>query len=94
MLKMSFIYFNIWQIKQTEPRDFAMGLIGFGKDIERSLLEATSPFVLRPTLRPSSLPAVACFWRCSKSASLTRVARTCFVIRIARPSFPRERGNK
>ena len=25
MLTMSFIYFNIWQIKQTEPKDFAMG---------------------------------------------------------------------
>jgi hypothetical protein len=45
MLTMSFVYFNIWQIKQTEPKEFAMGLIGFGKDIEKSLLEATSPFV-------------------------------------------------
>lgn len=45
MLTMSFVYFNIWQIKQTEPKDFAMGLIGFGKDIEKNLLEATSPFV-------------------------------------------------
>ena len=36
---------DIWQIKQTEPKDFAMGLIGFGKDIEKSLLDATSPFV-------------------------------------------------
>jgi len=45
MLTMSFVYFNIWQIKQTEPKNFAMGLIGFGKDIEKSLLEATSPFV-------------------------------------------------
>lgn len=45
MLTMSFVYFNIWQIKQTEPRDFEKGLIGFGKDIEKSLLGATSPFV-------------------------------------------------
>ncbi len=45
MLTMSFVYFNIWQIRQTEPKDFAMGLIGFGKDVEKSLLEATSPFV-------------------------------------------------
>jgi hypothetical protein len=45
MLTMSFVYFNIWQIKQTEPGDFGKGLIGFGKDIERSLLDATSPFV-------------------------------------------------
>ena len=45
MLTMSFVYFNIWQIKQTAPKDFAMGLIGFGKDIEKNLLDATSPFV-------------------------------------------------
>ncbi len=45
MLTMSFVYFNIWQIKQTEHDDFAKGLIGFGKDVEKSLLEATSPFV-------------------------------------------------
>ena len=44
MLTMSFVYFNIWQIKQTEPKDFAMGLIGFAKD-EKKLTEATSPFV-------------------------------------------------
>ena len=29
MLTMSFVYFNIWQIKQTEPGDFEKGLIGF-----------------------------------------------------------------
>ena len=45
MLTMRFVYFNIWQIKQTAPKDFAMGLIGFGKDIEKNLLDATSPFV-------------------------------------------------
>ncbi|TAM50992.1 MAG: hypothetical protein EPN53_07315 [Acidobacteria bacterium] len=45
MLTMSFVYFNIWQIKQTEPDDFAKGLIGFSKDVEKNLLEATSPFV-------------------------------------------------
>jgi hypothetical protein len=45
MLTMSFIYFNIWQIKRAEPSDFEKGLIGFGKDIEKSLLCATSPFV-------------------------------------------------
>lgn len=44
MLTMSFVYFNIWQIKQTEPKEFAMGLIGFGREVEKSLLEATSPF--------------------------------------------------
>jgi hypothetical protein len=45
MLAMSFVYFNIWQIRQARPEDFEKGLIGFGKDIEKNLLEATSPFV-------------------------------------------------
>jgi len=45
MLTMSFIYFNIWQIKQTEPTDFGKGLIGFGKEVEKNLQDATSPFV-------------------------------------------------
>ncbi|MCX6000297.1 MAG: hypothetical protein NTU41_12135 [Chloroflexi bacterium] len=45
MLTMSFVYFNIWQIKQNEPKDFEKALIGFGKDVEKTLLEATSPFV-------------------------------------------------
>lgn len=44
MLTMSCVYFNIWQIKQTEPGDFAKGLIGFARE-EKALLEATSPFV-------------------------------------------------
>jgi hypothetical protein len=44
MLTMSFIYFNIWQIRKNWLSDFEKGLIGFGKDIERNLLEATSPF--------------------------------------------------
>lgn len=44
MLTMSFVYFNIWQIRQSWPEDFEKGLIGFGKDIEKNLLTATSPF--------------------------------------------------
>ena len=44
-LTMSFVYFNIWQIKQNELKDFTKGLIGFGKDIENDLLGASSPFV-------------------------------------------------
>lgn len=45
MLTMSFVYFNIWQIRQSRPQDFEKGVIGFGKDIEKILLGATSPFV-------------------------------------------------
>ncbi|MGH9419753.1 MAG: hypothetical protein ACRD3J_07265 [Thermoanaerobaculia bacterium] len=43
MLVMSFIYFEIWQIKQAKARDFEMGLIGFVRD-EKALLAAASPF--------------------------------------------------
>lgn len=45
MLTMSFVYFNIWQIRQNAPGDFEKALIGFARDTEKSLLEATSPFV-------------------------------------------------
>jgi hypothetical protein len=54
MLTMSFVYLNIWQIKQTTPKDFAMGMIGFGKDVEKSLLEATSPFVFSTVTNAAS----------------------------------------
>ena len=46
MLMMSFIYFNIWQVRQTLPDDFSKSLIGFGRQIESDLLNATSPFSL------------------------------------------------
>ena len=46
MLLMSFVYFNIWQIKQAWPKSFEKSLIGFGKDTENELLNATSPFAL------------------------------------------------
>lgn len=44
MLTMCFVYFNIWQIKQIRPDQFATALIGFNKEMERDLLAATSPF--------------------------------------------------
>ena len=44
MLTMSFVYFNIWQIKTTEPKNFEMSLIGFDKDKEKHLIAAKSPF--------------------------------------------------
>ena len=44
MLTMCFIYFNIWQIKLIRPDAFATALIGFGKEMERDLLDASSPF--------------------------------------------------
>ncbi len=43
-LMMSFVYFNIWQIRDARPDDFKKGLIGFAKDAETTLLRATSPF--------------------------------------------------
>lgn len=44
MLTMSFVYFNVWQIKQNLPADFRKATYGFTKDIEDTVLSATSPF--------------------------------------------------
>lgn len=45
MLLMSFVYFNIWQIRLIRRRDFDLALVGFAKDMEGTLREASSPFV-------------------------------------------------
>lgn len=45
MLVMSFIYFNIWQIKLIQSENFQTAMVGFSKDVERNLMNATSPFV-------------------------------------------------
>lgn len=45
MLVMSFVYFNIWQIRLIRPRDFHLALVGFANDMERDLRAASSPFV-------------------------------------------------
>ncbi len=45
MIVMSFVYFNIWQIKLIRPKDFETAMIGFGKDVEKNFLSASSPFV-------------------------------------------------
>lgn len=44
MLTMSFVYFNIWQIKQNRPADFLKATYGFTKDNEDTVISATSPF--------------------------------------------------
>lgn len=44
MLYMSFVYFSVWQIKTARQDAFSMSLVGFTKDDEKNLLEATSPF--------------------------------------------------
>ncbi|MDQ3267144.1 MAG: hypothetical protein M3P47_00140, partial [Pseudomonadota bacterium] len=44
MLTMSFVYFNIWQIKQNRPADFRKATYGFNKENEDTVLSATSPF--------------------------------------------------
>ena len=44
MLMMSFVYFKIWQIRETWPSKFAKGLTGFDPNLKRNLLSATSPF--------------------------------------------------
>jgi hypothetical protein len=46
MLFMCFVYFEIWQIKENCPDDFQKAMIGFSKDMEKDLLNATTPFAL------------------------------------------------
>lgn len=45
MLVMSFVYFNIWQIRLIRPGPFETAMVGFNKDVEKDLMNATSPFV-------------------------------------------------
>jgi hypothetical protein len=44
MLTMSFVYCNVWQIKNILANDFSKAMVGFNKDVEKELLQATSPF--------------------------------------------------
>ncbi len=44
MLTMSFVYFNIWQIKQTKPEDFKKVLIGCSAKDEENLRKVKTPF--------------------------------------------------
>jgi hypothetical protein len=44
MLFMSFVYFSIWKIKIHREKDFAKALIGFNKEREKNMMNASSPF--------------------------------------------------
>ncbi|MHB1318647.1 MAG: hypothetical protein ACYCYF_08535 [Anaerolineae bacterium] len=44
MLTMSFVYFNLWQIRTAYPGDFQKGLIGFTFGDESFLTDATTPY--------------------------------------------------
>lgn len=46
MLFMSFVYFEIWQIKANHSADFEKAMIGFNKNMEKELMESTTPFLL------------------------------------------------
>jgi hypothetical protein len=41
---MSFVYFEVWQIKMNRTVDFEKSLIAFNKDNEKMMLDATTPF--------------------------------------------------
>ena len=44
MIYMSFVYFEVWQIKENRTEDFQKSLIAFSKDNEKMMLDATTPF--------------------------------------------------
>jgi len=45
MLFMCFVYFSIWKIKINREKDFAKALIGYNKDCEKNMINASSPFI-------------------------------------------------
>ena len=44
MLYMSFVYFEVWQIKENRTSDFEKALLGLNNEIEQTFLTATTPF--------------------------------------------------
>ncbi len=50
MLYMSFVYFEVWQIKESRRADFEKALIGLNNEMENEFLNATTPFVFVKSL--------------------------------------------
>ncbi len=44
MLYMSFVYFEVWQIKMNRTSDFEKALVGLNNEVEQIFLTATTPF--------------------------------------------------
>ena len=59
MLVMSFVYFNIWQIRLIRPGPFETAMVGFSKDVEKNLMSASSPFVFSAVSERSVLRFLA-----------------------------------
>ena len=55
MLTMSYVYFQMWQIKLARPDDFNNGLIGFNKRDEDSCVKASSPFAFHGIRESSAI---------------------------------------
>lgn len=71
MLVMSFVYFNIWQIKLIRPVQFETAMVGFNKNMEKDLMAATSPFVFS-VVNESTVLRFLKLIQCDKGASLFR----------------------
>jgi len=44
MLYMSFVYFEVWQIKENRTADFEKAMVGLNNEVEQIFLTATTPF--------------------------------------------------
>jgi len=44
MLYMSFVYFEVWQIKENRTSDFEKAMLGLSNEVEQTFLTATTPF--------------------------------------------------
>lgn len=47
MLFMSFVYFEVWQIRENRRGAFEMAMVGFNRNNEQDLLNATTPFTFK-----------------------------------------------
>jgi len=76
MLFMSFVYFSIWKIKINKEKDFAKALIGFSKDLENTMLKASSPFSLSK-IKESSIFRFLKLVRCNnaKIGEFTKIVK-------------------
>ena len=44
MLYMSFVYFEVWQIKENRKSDFEKAMVGLSNDMESDFMNAVTPF--------------------------------------------------
>ncbi|MEW8549440.1 MAG: hypothetical protein AB2533_03195, partial [Candidatus Thiodiazotropha endolucinida] len=55
LLYMSFVCFSVWQIRAARRPDFDKAMVGFQRDVENKLANATTPFKFFENLKESAI---------------------------------------